>query len=167
MTVLSTRGYTVALFTVLLSSCHRQTQWRASSFSVADPSVSKQLVRGFYRVESGYRWAGPSFTFALPPPARANTDAPKPAKLTLSIYFPLTQIDRLGPITSTATGSEYQFGKATYDQPGPYDFAVEIPAAAFCTNVLPVTFSLDKYLHGSNSYLRDLGVVVNRISLRN
>ncbi len=134
---------------------------------MGDPTASKQLISGFYGIENGFRWAGPSFTFALAPPGGVGTGPAKPAKLTLSMYFPDTQIARLGPVTITATGSEYEFGKATYDKGGAYDFVVEIPPAALCTNVLPVTFSLDKYLHGSNADLRDLGVVVNRVSLRN
>lgn len=163
MTVVSTRACFVSLFTLLLGGCHHRTASRVSSFSVADPSAARQLVSGFYEVENGSRWTGPEFTFALPPPG----GPPRPAKVAISIYFPPSEIERLGPITITATGSEYQFGKATYDKAGPQEFVVEIPAAAFCTNVVPVTFSLDKYLHGANSDLRDLGVIVNRISLRN
>ncbi|MFL6450190.1 MAG: hypothetical protein ACJ746_21300 [Bryobacteraceae bacterium] len=167
MIAVSTRAFVVALFASLFAGCHRPTAWRASSFSITDPTISRQLISGFYASENGWRWAGPTFTFALPPPARTGPDPLKPAKLTLSLFFPPNEIDQLGPITITATGSDYQFGKATYDKPGPYDFVVEIPPEALCTNVLPVTFSLDKYLHGSNADVRDLGVVVNRISLRN
>src|SRR5206468_4837346 len=133
---------------------------------VADPAVSKQLVSGFYAVETGFRWAGPSFTFALPPPT-IGPGPQSPARLTLSLYFPQNEIDQTGPVTITALGSEYEFGKATYDKAGPHDFVVEIPPAAYsCTNLLVVTFSLDKHMRPTNGDARDLGVAVNRISLR-
>lgn len=154
--------------TLLLASCHRQSVRRVDSFSVTDPAISKQLVAGFYASENGYRWAGPTFTVALAPPSSSNPSTPHAAELTISLYFPSNEIEQLGPVTITATGSEYQFGKATYDKAGLHDFTVEIPEQALaCTNVLPVTFSLDKYMHPSNGDARQLGVVVNRISLRN
>ena len=156
------------LAAAVLSSCHRHTEGRVSSFSVVDPTVSKQLISGFYASENGFRWAGPLFTFVLPPPVHTSGDTAKAAQVTLSLYFPQNEIDQLGPVTITATGLEYQFAKATYDKAGAYDFVVEIPPAAFsCTNLLPLTFSVDKYLHGANGDVRDLAVVVNKISLRN
>ena len=103
----------------------------------------------------------------LPPPP-VSADGQKPAKLTISLYFPPNEIDLIGPVSITATGSEYQFGRAKYDKAGPYDFEVELPPAAFsCTNILPVTYSLDKFMRPSNGDARKLSVVVNRISLRN
>lgn len=162
-----TRLRTVLLTTLLLSSCRGKRIALSSSFSVADPSVAKQLISGFYAVETGFRWAGPSFTVALPPPT-LGAGPHQPVKLTLSLYFPQNEIDQLGPVTITALGSEYQFGRETFDKAGPHDFQVEIPPAAFsCTNVLPVTFSLDKHMRPINGDARDLGVAVNRISLRN
>lgn len=158
------KACSVTLAAALLASCHRAPDRLVGSFSVSDPAVSKQLVAGFYASENGYRWTGPTFTVALP--AR-NSDTPRRAELTLSLYLPPNEIEQLGPVTITATGSEYQFGKATYDKAGAHDFTVEIPdEAVSCTNVLPVTFSLDKYMHPSNGDARQLGVVVNRISLR-
>jgi len=162
----SSRRCAVVLFAILLSSCRSRRTHLSSSFSVADPSASKQLISGFYAIETGFRWAGPSFTFALPPPS-IGPGPQRPAKVTLSIYFPQNEIDQIGPVTITALGSEYQFGKVTYDEAGPHDFEVEIPPAAFsCTNVLLVTFSLDKHMRPTNGDARDLGVAVNRISLR-
>jgi hypothetical protein len=163
----STRAVVFVLVTILLSSCRSKKTQLSSSFSVADPSVSKQLIAGFYAIETGFRWAGPSFTVALAPPT-LDPERRQPLKLTLSLYFPQNEIDQLGPVTITALGSEYQFGKVTYDKAGPHDFEVEIPPAAFlCTNVLPVTFTLDKHMRPTNGDARDLGVAVNRVSLRN
>lgn len=157
------KAYIVTAVATLLTSCHRPPDRRLSTFSVANPAASKQLVAGFYSTENGYRWTGPTFTVALPPP-----NPERPAELTLSLFLPPNEVEQLGPVTITATGSEYQFGRATYDKAGPHDFTFQIPERAFsCTNVLPVTFSLDKYMHPSNGDSRQLGVVVNRISLRN
>jgi hypothetical protein len=157
------KTYIVAVLATLLSSCHGPPDRRMRSFSAADPAASKQLVVGFYPSENGYRWTGPTFTVALPADNPAHS-----AEVTLSLFLPPNEIEQLGPVTITATGSEYQFGRATYDQAGAHDFTVQIPQGALsCTNVLPVTFTLDKYMHPSNGDSRELGVVVNRISLRN
>lgn len=149
----------------LLGSCHRQRESRVGTFSVADPLVSKQLVSGFYSVESGFRWAGPTFTFGLPIPE--STGGPRTARFVVSLYLPPNELEQLGPVTITATGPEIQFGKVTYDKAGPHDFVVEIPPAFLCcTNVVPVTFSVDKHMRRENGDARDLAVVVTRFDFR-
>jgi len=148
----------------VLGSCHRHTEARVGTFSVTDPLASKQLVSGFYPAESGFRWAEPIFTFALPIPEREGV---RPATFRVSLYLPPNEIEQLGPVTITATGPELQFGKVTYDKAGSHDFVVEIPPAVLCcTNVLPVTFSVDKYMRRANGDRRDLAVVVTKFDFR-
>jgi hypothetical protein len=55
---LFSQSYAIMLAAAVLSSCHRHTEGRVSSFSVVDPTVSKQLISGFYASENGFRWAG-------------------------------------------------------------------------------------------------------------
>lgn len=147
--------------------CQHQSQWPASSFSVADPSVVRQLVSGFYEVnDNRWRWTAPSFTVAFRPPNLNYTQPLRPARLTVSLYFPQAEIDQLGPITLTASGAEDQFGQTTYNAGGSHTFVADLPARALCTNVLPVTFSLNKSFHGSGGDARSLGMVVNSFSLK-
>jgi hypothetical protein len=91
---------------------------------------------------------------------------PRPAKLTVDLYFPPSEMNALGPITLNASSSEHEFGAMTYYEDGPQKFEVEISPEALCTNVLPITFSLDKYLPPSRAEARELGMVVTSISLR-
>jgi hypothetical protein len=153
------------LIASLLGSCHRTRESRSGEFSITDPVIARRLTSGFYSRERGFRWAGPNFTFALPVPdddGRLGS-----ATFTLSLYLPSTQIEQLGPVTITASGPEAQLAKITYDKGGAFVFVVKIPKQAICcTNVYPVTFSVDKYMHGSNSDRRDLAVVVTRFDWR-
>ncbi len=155
----------VILMASFLGSCHRQTESRLGSFSVTDPSIANQLISGFYTNESGFRWAGPTFTFAVPIPKLDHELTT--ATFTLSLYVTPNEIEQLGPVTITATGPEAQFAKATYDKSGAYDLVVKFPRSAICcTNLLPLTFSVDKYMRGSNGDRRDLAVVVTRFKFQ-
>ena len=151
------------------SACHQNKEfWPASSIRVADPAIAKQLIAGFYEVsENRWRWTGPVFEVALKPPrVRRSQDQPlKSAELRVQIYFPEAEINQLGPITMTAQTSGHQYESTIYSKGGSYEFVADIPADALCTNVLPITFSLDKYLHASKTDPRDLGVVVTSFTL--
>lgn len=83
------------------------------------------------------------------------------------LYFPQSEISELGPITLSATTPGFALGEATYYKGGSHQFEVEVPRGALCTNILPVTFSLDKYLPPSQQDGRTLGTVVTSISLAN
>lgn len=135
-----------------------------------DLSTSRQLIFGFYEVEGSgrnqWRWTAPTFAVALRPPASKSAQPVRPARLSLELYLPPNEIDQLGPITVHAATSEYELGATTYDKAGAYVFEAEVPARALCTNVLPITFAFNKYLHGSSADARDLGAVVTSISLQ-
>ena len=150
----------------LFNACRPRVTELTSSIRVADPSVSKQLISGFYDAGGNdWRWTGPLFRVALKPPVSGHSEALKPAVLHVHLYFPPDQIRHLGFITLSAETGRYKYNQVTYEEGGPHEFIAEIPAAALCTNVLPITFSLDKYLHGSTVDTRDLGVVISSISL--
>jgi hypothetical protein len=147
----------------LLAGCHR-VKAPASVVHMGDAATANQLLGGFYRVEGGagdnaWRWTGPDFSLALAPPASSRHGA----RLLLRLYFPETQIQKLGPMTLTAFIDGAPLAPETYAQGGSYDFVRDVPACFLDTNdtnVLPVAFSFDPYAPRSESDGRDLGAVV-------
>jgi hypothetical protein len=158
MTVWRALPATLLLF--LLAGCHRLNA-PASLVRMGDPKSATQLISGFYGVEgsggdNAWRWTGPDFSLALAPPAQA----PRGVRLLLKLYFPETQIQKLGPMTLTAFLDGKPLEPETYAKGGSYDFVRDVPACFLETNVLPITFSFDPYSPRSTAEGRDLGAVV-------
>jgi hypothetical protein len=150
----------VAPLLFLLVGCHR-VKAPASVVRTGDPAAASQLLTGFYGIEGGeggdaWRWTGPDFSLALAPPPTSTHGA----RLLLRLYFPETQIKKLGPMTLTAFVDGEPLAPETYDKSGSYDFVRDIPACFLDTNVLPITFSFDPYSPRSETEGRDLGAVV-------
>ena len=150
-------------------SCHHEQNppELKSRIDVASSADARQLISGFYNVEGTdkkWRWTGPVFTIALRPP---DSDA-KPGVLKAHLYIPSTEIDQLGPITLTAAISDdKEIGEATYSTGGSHEFIAQVPVDDLRSNLVPVTFSLDKYVSRSPADNRDLGIVVTDISIGN
>jgi hypothetical protein len=149
---------------LMLAGCHR-VQAPASVVRMDDPAAANQLISGFYNVEGqgdrAWRWTGPDFSVALAPPLGARHGA----RLRLRLYFPETQVQKLGPITLTAYVDGQPLAPETYAQGGSYDFVRDVPACFLQTNVLPVSFSFDPYSPRSETEGRDLGAVVSMAGL--
>jgi hypothetical protein len=144
--------------TLLLAGCHRIAT-PATVVRMGDAATAIQLISGFYGVEGEgdkWRWSGPDFSLALAPPR----DAPHGARLLLRLYFPETQIQKLGPMTLTAFLDGQPLAPETYAKSGNYDFVRDVPACLLDTNVLPIAFSLDPYSPKTEGEGRDLGAVV-------
>ena len=72
-----------------------------SSVNVADPRASSQLLWGFHELEQrAWRWTERRFAAVLqpPPPVEGHRTA-----LTVTLSVPGVVIERLGPITATAS----------------------------------------------------------------
>lgn len=63
-------------------------------------------------------------------------------------------------MTLTAFVDGQPLAPETYDKGGRYDFVRDVPACFLDTNVLPITFSFDRYMPKTESEGRDLGAVV-------
>lgn len=153
---------------IFCTGCRRLPPEPVSTLNVGDPSVAKQLLYGFYEIsDNRWRWTAPLCVVALKPPVFAVADGiPSPrVQLIVNLYFPQPEIDQLGPITLTAGNVCGEFGRCTYKQGGTHVFVADVPRSVLCTNLLPVTLSLDKHLPPSRSDSRDLGMVMNSISL--
>lgn len=158
------RILTAALLLLALGGCHR-VQAPASIVRMGDPSTTSQLIEGFYDLEgsgdNAWRWTAPEVTLALAPPANARNGT----RLVLKLYFPETQIRKVGPITLTAFVNGEQLPAETYTKPGSYDFVRDVPSCLLDTNVLPVRLSFFPYAPKSDTEARALAAVVSMAAL--
>ena len=110
---------------VLFPACRRVTQ-QASSFNVADPARSNQLLYGFYGVEAKpSRWTARKFSFMLKPPVGAVA---KGGKLWMRLFVPDLQIQKIGPMTLAASIDGYSLSSQEFTQGGMYVYTAQIPA---------------------------------------
>jgi hypothetical protein len=161
----SSRKIEIALVLIaLLAGCHQARRKEpVSEVNVADVTVSKQLIGGFYKIEAkSWRWTAREFIVSLLPPPGSEQ---KGAKLKLQFFIPDDQIAKLGPMTLNADIDEHLLGPETYSTSGQHVYVREIPADLLRTNVVPIVFSFDKAAHPMGTDGRELGAVVSLISL--
>jgi len=132
---------------------------------MSDPATQGQLIQGFYDLEgtggNAWRWAAPDATLALAPP----NGAPKAARFMLRLYFPETQIQKVGPITLTAFVDGEQLAPETYAKAGSYDFVRDVPRCLLDTNLLPVRLKFFPYAPKSDIEGRNLAAVISMAAL--
>ena len=128
-----------------------------------DGHARKQLVSGFYQVESGvWRWTGPKFSVNLQPPAQSATQG---AKLALKLVIPDVVIQKLNVLTLSAKVGDTSLPPETYNKPGDYTYTRDVPSSALQANAVRVDFWLDKAMPGTAGDQRQLGVVVQQVGL--
>ena len=135
----------------------------ASVVNVADPGDSAQLVRGFSNVEAdAWRWSTSKFALVLRPPLGASQSG---AKLEMKFTLHEVVVNKLGPVTVSATVNGTAVGSETYSQPGDYLYAHDVPATALGADVVQVEFSTDKALAPTDQDKRELALIVKTIGL--
>ncbi len=145
------------------SACHRVQQQPSSNVSTADPAATRQLISGFYPVEgNAWRWAVHTFTVALKPPAGTERTG---AKLVLQFFIPDSQIEKLGPVTISATVDGEDLEPQTFSTGGAHFYSRDVGAEFLDTNIVPFQFTFDKYVAASAADPRELAAVINRIAL--
>jgi len=132
----------------------------ASSVSMADRSEAAQLLNGFYDIEGKSRWTARNFTVML---KRLGGSNPQDAQLTLKLYIPDSQIQKLGAITLSAEVGGQELPARTFSQSSEYTYSARVPAGALRSGFAVVNFRLDKSSGGRNGDARDLGVVVTEV----
>lgn len=158
------RGSSVAILLVLLlTACHRKFPEPASFIAMGDKSVSNQLTSGFYNAEgSGWRWTAKRFSVLLRPPPEARS---RVTKLSLNLFVPQMQIEKLGPLTLKAEVGNCALAAQTFAASGSYSYTREVPKSEAVTNVLPVRFSFDH----ANTHVpgdpRELAVIVKSVGV--
>ncbi len=137
-----------------------------SSVNVADPRAEEQLVRGFHGLEQRvWRWTMQEFVVLLqPPPAITGTAYTLDARLTI----PGVTLERLGPVTVTATINEVELAPETYSQAAENVlYSREVPTEAIRPGEpARVTFRLDKAIAAGELDSRELGIVALSFVLR-
>lgn len=132
---------------------------------MGDPAAAGQLISGFYGIEgqgaNEWRWTKPDFSLALAPPPGSE----RGARLRVQLFFPETQIRKLGPITLTAFVDGQPLEPETFRAGGSQDFVRDVPACFLNTSVLPIRFSFDPYEPKTAADGRDLGAVVTAAEL--
>jgi hypothetical protein len=149
---------------VFLAGCHQARRKEpVSTISTADPTLAKQLVGGFYKIEAkSWRWTARQFVVSLLPPPGSERNG---AKLSLHFFIPEANVAKLGPMTLKAEIDDLVLPPETYSRGGDCYYVREIPAKLLRTNLIPVIFSFDKAMPPAGPDGRELGAVVSLISL--
>ncbi len=135
----------------------------ASVVNVADPADSAQLVRGFSNVEAdAWRWSTSKFSVVLRPPAGAGQNG---ANLELKFTLHEAVVNKLGPVTVSATVNGTPVAAETFSQAGDFTYSHEVPASALGSDVVTVEFSTDKALAPTEQDKRELALIVKSIGL--
>jgi hypothetical protein len=146
------------------AACRRADRTPASELNVADPARARQLLYGFYDVETApNRWAAREFAVALRPPPGAGAHG---ATLRLRFFVPGPHIETTGPITVRADLDGWAAAPRTFSEGGFHDYVADVPAEAVDTNIVAVRFILDKALGPPYTDGRELGAVVADVGLR-
>jgi hypothetical protein len=148
---------------VVFPACHR-VAGQASTFNVADPTRSNQLIYGYYGVEAKpSRWTARKFSFALKPPAGSAT---KGGKLWIRLFVPDLQIRNIGPMTLEASIDGYSLAPQEFTEGGMYVYAAKVPAELLDTNLVPVHCEFDRAAPPSAADNRELGAVLTEVGLQ-
>ena len=85
--------------------------------------------------------------------------------LLLSLTVPPVIIEKLKNVSLSASVDGSPLPPETYTQPGPYTYKRDIPANLLTPDSVQVDFQLDKAMPPAGADKRELGVVVNSVSL--
>src|SRR3984957_17153400 len=92
--------------------------------NMGDPKQEKQLVSGFYSIESNaWRWTAKNFTVSLRPPTGS---AAQGATLDFALSIPQATIDKLKSVTLSASVNGAALAPETYAHEGQYEHKRDI-----------------------------------------
>lgn len=135
----------------------------ASAVPMGDPKLESQLVTGFYGIEgNSWRWTARHFTVVLRPPFGSSQ---RGGTLQLNLTVPQVVADKLKTVSLSASVDGSPLAPETYTQAGPYTFKRDVPANLLTADSVKVDFQLDKAMPPSGQDQRELGIVVNAVSL--
>jgi hypothetical protein len=136
----------------------------SSIVNMGDPAHAAQLLNGFYSIEAGkWRWTARSFSALLKAPPGSGQ---KGAELSLAIYLPDAQLNRLGPMTLSADAGGQVLPARTFTGSGEYTYSAAVPAEALRPGLVLVNFQFDKAAANlGNGDQRELSAVVTAVGL--
>jgi hypothetical protein len=130
---------------------------------VADPKTAGQLVKGFHGVEqNAWRWTMKEFSVTLGPPP---VGMEKASLLRVKLTVPDAVINKVGPVTLSASVEGTPLEPEKYSKSGEYAYSRDVPAEALRGDVILAEFSLDKAIPAGPLDRRELGIVVSSIGL--
>jgi hypothetical protein len=134
-----------------------------SALKMSDPDARRELITGFYGLESdSWRWTASKFSLALlPPPGAAQNGA------TLEFKFSLPEIvaTKVGPLTLSAKVNGVALAPQTYSKPGDYVYTSAIPGESLRSGIGVFEFSTDKAMPPGNGDKRELALVAVSVAL--
>jgi cephalosporin hydroxylase len=128
---------------------------------VADRSLQKRLLYGFYEGSEGWRWTARRFALALdvPPPADAD------AILELDFSAPVELMNEIHSVTVSARVNGTGVGHARYSHEGRYLLRLNVPAAVLKQSPALVEFELNRAAREPDSR-RERGLIVVTAALK-
>jgi hypothetical protein len=135
----------------------------ASMVHTGDPKSEGQLVNGFYGIEqNSWRWTGRKFAVVLRPPPGASQ---KGATLNVQLAIPDPVINQLKAVSLSGNIGSAPLSPESYTQTGQYTFTRDVPANVLAGESVKVDFQLDKSIPPGDVDKRELGIIVNSVSL--
>ena len=137
----------------------------ASKLEMGNAAINNQLTAGFYtNGGQDWRWTARRFSVVvMPPPGSAREGA----QLIVKLYFPDTEIQKIGPVTLRPSIGDVSLLAETFTSGGAFEYHADVPAFFLRPDrMLAILFELDRALSPSQADGRELGVVVSEISLR-
>jgi 4-amino-4-deoxy-L-arabinose transferase-like glycosyltransferase len=119
-------------------------------------------LTGFYPPEEGrFRWTSREFSTRVDVPALGTTGG----QLLMHIYIPENVIQKLGSITLHASFAGHALAPQTWSEPGSYVYRRELDANMFVPGSIQINFSLNKSIPPSSQDKRELGIIVQELSI--
>jgi len=133
-----------------------------STLKMNDPSAKQQLTKGFYNVESTWRWTAGNFSVLLKVPPGA---AQKGATLSLALVASEAILKDVHSQSLTATIGTKALKTEKYLDPGGHTFSADVPAALLTGDTVTIDFSLDNALPPGPTDRRELGVIATAVGI--
>jgi hypothetical protein len=134
-----------------------------SALKMSDPDAARELVAGFYGLESGtWRWTASKFVVALLPPQGAAQNG---ARLEFKFSLPEVIANKLGPLTLSAKVNGFALPSQPYSKAGEYIYTAAIPPETLRSGIGYLEFSTDKAMPPDNGDKRELALVAVSVAL--
>jgi hypothetical protein len=127
---------------------------------VTEPGLTTRLLSGWHALEDwSWRWTERRCSAAVSLPAGSGQ-----AALTLRFVLPDVVLERLGPVTLSATLAGRPLAPETYSHSGEHVYRREVALAGLPPDAVVVEFELDKCLPADSTDSRERGLIA--VSLR-
>ncbi len=163
----------ISLILLWITACKRQPRLEEappepeislkSDLPVKDPDALVQLTHGFYGLEEDrWRWTGPDFGVVLAEPEGAVEQG---ATLQVDLNISEVVLQRLGPITLSATVGGTPIEPQTFSEPGDTTYIRAIPPEQLTGEPIDIEFTTDRALPPEGTDNRELSLIVTRFAL--